>query len=124
MRSGFMVPLAFLATAQYTSSSWSGSIHDGPVEHLSNTRGDTGRPLHLVMAVLVAAIHVFGEASKVVVGRARSGHDVQKAPVVNTIFNRTEVGSTGPSLAARSWTGWRDQNPCHHRFFPPEVTHR
>jgi hypothetical protein len=41
-----------------------------------------------VMAARVAAIHVFGAVGKIVDGRARPGHDVRKAPVVNTIFNR------------------------------------
>jgi hypothetical protein len=35
-------------------------------------------PLFVVMAARVAAIHVFGAASKVVDGRARPGHDGQK----------------------------------------------
>jgi hypothetical protein len=43
------------------------------------------------MATLVAAIHAFRAVSKVVDGRSRPGHDVQKAPIVNTIFNGTEV---------------------------------
>jgi hypothetical protein len=41
------------------------------------------------MAALVAAIHVFGAVSEVVDGRDKPGHDVKKAPIVNTIFNRT-----------------------------------
>jgi hypothetical protein len=48
------------------------------------------------MAALVAAIHVFGSVSKVVDGWAEPSHDGQKAPIINTIFNRTEVGRVGP----------------------------
>jgi hypothetical protein len=77
--------------------SWPGSTHFCPVV-LSNT---PGRLSHLVMAVRVAAIHVFGAASRVVDGLATPGHDVQTAPVGNGIFDRTEVGSTRPSTSAR-----------------------
>jgi len=44
----------------------------------------------------VAAIHDFVTASEDVDGWAEPSHDVDKAPVVNTIFNRTAVGLTGP----------------------------
>ena len=71
----------------------SASRHGCPVEHRSNTRGNTGRLSHLVMAALEAAIHVFGGVSKVVDGRARAGHDGQKAPVVDTTFNQTAVAA-------------------------------
>jgi hypothetical protein len=65
--------------------------HGRPVEHWSNTRGKYwpaaasrhGRLPHLVMAALVASIHVFGAVGKDVDGRSKPGHDVQKAPVVN-----------------------------------------
>jgi len=73
------------------STSWPGASHGCPVELRSNTRGNTGLLSHLVMAARVAAIHVFGEDGKVVDGPATPGHDVQKAPVVNTITNRTAV---------------------------------
>jgi hypothetical protein len=36
-------------------------------------------PLFVVMAARVAAIHVFGAASNDVDGRARPGHDVERA---------------------------------------------
>jgi hypothetical protein len=48
------------------------------------------------MAARVAAIHVFGAVRKVVDGRDTRGHDVEKAPVANTIFNRTAMGLTQP----------------------------
>jgi hypothetical protein len=50
------------------------------------------------MAARVAAIHVFGAVSKVVDGWATPNHDGhgQNAPIVNTIFNLTEVGRARP----------------------------
>jgi hypothetical protein len=48
------------------------------------------------MAALVAAIHAFGAVSKVVDGWAEPSHDVEKAPVVNTIFNWTVMDQARP----------------------------
>ena len=56
------------------------------------TWSNTHRSFDLVMAVLVAAIHDFGAASKDVDGRDEPCHDVEKEPAVNTILNRTVVG--------------------------------
>jgi hypothetical protein len=65
-----------------------------------DARNCTWRQLHLVMAALGAAIHVFGTVSNDVDGRDTPGHDDERAPVANTDLNPTEVGLTGPSFAA------------------------
>jgi hypothetical protein len=45
------------------------------------------------MTAHVAAVRVFGAASKVVDGRDTPGHDVRKAPLANTVFDRAALGS-------------------------------
>jgi hypothetical protein len=59
--------------------------------HGSEYLCDIRVPSRFVMAAHVAAVHVFGAASKDVDGGEEPGHDVEKAPVDDTIFNRTAV---------------------------------
>jgi hypothetical protein len=73
---------------------WRSTASRPTTGRISAAKGGPARLLYLVMAALVAAIHVFGAASEDVDGSDEPSHDEEKEPVGNTIFNQIAVGLT------------------------------